>query len=322
MRFRIACVLCIVLAALSAHAAARLAWDPKVFMGLDEIKPGMTGYGKTVYQGTKIETFNVTVIGVLRKIDVDSDMILIKVTSGPVVERKLQSVEGMSGSPIYINGRLIGAYAFGWPFENEAVSGVTPIADMLDCAQPGSAGRQATGTLRPARGRAEDRQDAHRPRAGGRLAQEAKHLQAENGAHTLVLSPLATPVLTEGLPRNLMASLQQDFTAQNLQLESGMGSGYIDTLPPPPKSLTLEPGSAIAVPLCEGDVNMAAIGTVTYVKGNTVLAFGHPFFQAGRTNFPMYVGYITHVMSAGKPPSKWACRISAWARWCRIASTR
>src|SRR5208337_1390973 len=77
---------------------------------------------------------------------------LIKVTSGPVVERRWQSVEGMSGSPIYINGRLIGAYAYGWQFEQEAVAGVTPIASMLDCAQPGSAGKQISGTFRTAPG--------------------------------------------------------------------------------------------------------------------------------------------------------------------------
>ena len=68
--------------------ATRLSWDPQAFMGVNEIKPGMVGYGKTVFQGTKIETFNVQVIGVLRKIDFGFDMILIKVTSGPMVERK------------------------------------------------------------------------------------------------------------------------------------------------------------------------------------------------------------------------------------------
>jgi len=300
MSRRFALVLLFVLVAMSAHAATRLAWDSKVFMGIDEIKPGMTGYGKTVFQGTKIETFNVTVIGVLRKIDVDFDMILIKVTSGPVVERKLQTVEGMSGSPIYINGRLIGAYAFGWNFEQEAVAGVTPIAAMLDCAQPGSAGKHISGILRAANGALHiGKTRIDRVQVAG-TAQEAKRLRAEGGPNTMVLSPLATPVLATGLPHSMMEKLQRDLSAQNynIQLESGMGSGYVDTLPPPPASLTMEPGSAIAVPICEGDVNLAAVGTVTYVKGDTVLAFGHPFFLAGNTNMPMYVAYITHVLSS------------------------
>ena len=122
-----------------SHAFAKLAWDPKEFMGVEEIHPGMTGYGKTVYSGTKVETFNVEVVGVLQHIDFGFDMILIKVTSGPVVDRKLQTVEGMSGSPIYIDGRLIGAYAYGWDFQQEPLAGVTPIAAMLECTEPGSA---------------------------------------------------------------------------------------------------------------------------------------------------------------------------------------
>ncbi|HEX2949412.1 MAG TPA: peptidase S55 SpoIVB, partial [Armatimonadota bacterium] len=106
------CSLVIVLVALfsltSAALSAQLAWNSKEFMGEDEIRPGMVGYGKTVYQGTKIETFGVQVIGVLKKVDFGFDMILVKLTSGPVVDRKLQTVAGMSGSPIYINNRLIG----------------------------------------------------------------------------------------------------------------------------------------------------------------------------------------------------------------------
>ncbi len=282
-----------------AQAATRLAWDSHAFMGIDEIKPGMVGYGKTVYQGTKIETFNIVVIGVLRKIDVDFDMILIKVTSGPCVEQKLYSVEGMSGSPIYIHGRLIGAYAFGWREEKEAVAGVTPIAEMLDSIQPGSAGKHIYGTLHA----------ANLPLRIGKTrisrvlvaasAQEAKRLEAEHDAATMVLRPVATPVTVSGIPNSLLPLLRGDLADTGLDLASGMGGGYVDTLPPPPASLTLEPGSALAVPLCEGDVNAAAIGTVTYVKGNTVLAFGHPFDLAGETNMPMYVGYITHIMNTG-----------------------
>ncbi len=249
------------------EAGTKLAWDSKAFMGLDEVKPSMTGYGKTVYQGTKIETFNVVVLGVLRKIDIDFDMILIKVTSGPYVDRKLNSVEGMSGSPIYINGRLIGAYAFGWKEEQEPVAGVTPVAEMLDCIQPGSAGKQISGIV----------QAANVPLNIGKThisrvlvastAAEAKRLQAEKDPAAMVLCPVVTPVTVCGVPNSMLPLLGSDLADTGLDLESGLGSGYIDTLPPPPASLALEPGAAIAAVICDGDVNAAAIGTVTYVKG-------------------------------------------------------
>ncbi|HOS43883.1 MAG TPA: SpoIVB peptidase S55 domain-containing protein, partial [Armatimonadota bacterium] len=152
---RLSWLLCLcfcLLGACSTLASAQLAWDPKEMMGLDEIFPGITGYGKTVFEGTAVEQFDIEVIGVLKKIDFGFDMILIKVTSGPVVQRKLQTVSGMSGSPIYLDDRLIGAYAYGWNFQQEAIAGVTPIAAMLESTQPGAVNPPLVGSLAP-RGR-------------------------------------------------------------------------------------------------------------------------------------------------------------------------
>ncbi len=132
-------------------------------MGVDEITPGMTGYGKTVFQGTKVEKFNIEVIGVLKKVDFGFDMILVRVKDGPVVDRKFQTVEGMSGSPIYINDRMIGAYAYGWDFQQEAVAGVTPIANMLECTEPGSVTPPLVGQPGAARQSAAYRRPPHSP---------------------------------------------------------------------------------------------------------------------------------------------------------------
>ena len=286
---------------LFAPARAQLAWDPKEFMGVDEITPGMTGYGKTVYQGTKIEKFNIEVVGVLKKLDFGFDMILIKVTSGPVIDRKLQTVAGMSGSPIYIDDRLIGAYAYGWDFQQEAIAGVTPIAAMLECSEPGSVSPPLVGSLMPSN---------RTLKIGDRLItqvkvaankQDAADVQAKADPTTMVLTPVATPLMVSGLNEKAMPALQKLLDRYNVHAVQGPGPGQADGPAPP-----LEAGGAVAVSLMDGDANMSAVGTVTYVKGNTVLAFGHPFFGLGKVNLPMAPAYVHGIVSSSQSSFKLA----------------
>ena len=280
---------------------AQLAWDPKEFMGVDEITPGMTGYGKTVYQGTNIEKFDIEVIGVLKKIDFGFDMILIKVTSGPVVDRKLQTVAGMSGSPIYIDDRLIGAYAYGWDFQQEAIAGVTPIASMLECSEPGSVTPPLIGSLIP---------NNRTLKIGNHLitqvkvaanTTDAKVCQASADPTTMVLAPVATPLMVSGINEKSLPVLQKMLDRYNIHAVEGPGPGQADGPAPP-----LEPGSAVAVSLMEGDANMTAVGTVTYVKGNTVLAFGHPFMGIGKVNLPMASAYVHGIVNSSQSSFKLA----------------
>jgi len=106
----------------------------------DEARRGMTGYGLTVFQGTKIERFNVEVLGTLQKVMGGGDLVMIRVTSGPVVQRQSGIIEGMSGSPVYINGKMLGAVAIGFGFPKEPIGGVTPITEMIETALPGPGG--------------------------------------------------------------------------------------------------------------------------------------------------------------------------------------
>ncbi|MHB9025161.1 MAG: SMP-30/gluconolactonase/LRE family protein [Armatimonadota bacterium] len=297
---------------LTTIASAQLAWDPKEFMGVDEIAPGMVGYGKTVYQGTKIETFGVEVIGVLKNADFGMDMILVKVTSGPVVDRKLQTVSGMSGSPIYIHDRLIGAYAYGWNFQQEAVAGVTPIANMLECTQPGSVVPPLVGTLVPKN---------KVLTVGNKIItqvkvvssqSEAATLQARANPTTMVLSPVATPVFVSGMPDKALGSLQKLFDRYNIKAMPGAGD--MDGTGP-----KLEAGSAVAVSLMEGDADLSAVGTVTYVKGDTVLMFGHPFFGLGKIDLPMSAAYVHGIISSAQSSFKLA---SPYARQGAVNSDR
>ena len=97
-------------------------------MNIDEIVPGMKGYGKTVFIGDRVEMFNVEVLGILRNWEAKSNMILIRMSGDPL--EKSGIIAGMSGSPVYIDNRLIGAVAYGWSFAKEAIAGVTPINEM------------------------------------------------------------------------------------------------------------------------------------------------------------------------------------------------
>lgn len=293
-------------------ASAQLQWDPKEFMGIEEIKPGMVGYGKTVFEGTKIETFDVEVIGVLRKVDFGFDMVLIKITSGPVVDRKLQTVEGMSGSPIYIDDRLIGAYAYGWNFQQEAIGGVTPIASMLECSQPGSVNPPLVGSLVPSNKvmHIGDRLITHVNVAA--TQDDGKALQAKSSPTTMVLTPVSTPIFVSGMSDKALGPLQQLLGRYNLRAMAGPGD--VEGPAPP-----LEAGSAVAVSLMEGDANLSAIGTVTYVKGNTVLAFGHPFMGLGKIDLPMAPAYVHGVLSSAQSSFKLA---SAFSNVGRVSSDR
>src|SRR6266851_4343269 len=102
---------------------------------LDQVRPGMVGVGRTVFEGTKIEEFKVTVIGVLENVGPKQSMIIARLDGGPL--EKTGIIAGMSGSPVYIDGKLVGAVAYGFPFSKETIAGITPISDMIDATKTG-----------------------------------------------------------------------------------------------------------------------------------------------------------------------------------------
>ncbi|MGB9607228.1 MAG: SpoIVB peptidase S55 domain-containing protein, partial [bacterium] len=108
-----------------------LSFDPKTMMRVKDIKPGMKGYGLTVFKGTKIEKFDVEILGVLPKDNITGDVILARLSGGPITQRNAKVIAGMSGSPVYINGKLIGAVALTWRYSLEPLAGITPIENMI-----------------------------------------------------------------------------------------------------------------------------------------------------------------------------------------------
>jgi len=280
-------------AAVAFLAAAALSGSaPAVdLMPTSELRAGMRGKGRTVFQGTRIEQFDVEILGVLRDAyGPRRDVILARadvpaLKGGPIAG-------GMSGSPVYVKGKLIGAIAITWAFAKGGYCGITPIHEMLaDAASPRAArppARQAAAPVPPSRlarlmGLAEG-SPAERPAADG-----------------ATLRRILTPVMvSHGSPR-LLEALDPFLRAQGFML---MRSGAPGPLPSGP--VRLRPGSSVGVRLIGGDLNYTAIGTVTCLRGRRVLAFGHPFLDEGDVSAPMTAAYVHAVVPSYYYPMKMA----------------
>ena len=280
--------------------APRLYAQNAAFMSINDIRPGMKGYGKTVFQGTKIEQFDVEVLGVLKNIAPKQDMILTRLAGGPLEHTGV--IAGMSGSPVFVDGKLIGAVAFAFPFAKDPIAGVQPIQQMLDLldlrpgTQPSIA--RAAGSL-PAESPAAFVMDQFQKLAEGRPLHElllpqsmiANSVPSVGTAQSLM--KIQTPLFISGASP---AALQQfaPINAFGFMPVQGGGGGSAAGLGT--ASTKLEPGSSVNVELIRGDLSWSANGTVTWVDGNKVYAFGHPNLAAGPTDVPMSAGYVISLL--------------------------
>jgi SpoIVB peptidase S55 len=270
-------------------------------MKVGEIKPGMKGYGLTVFEGTKPGKFDVEVIDVLKNFRPRQDLILIK-TKHPRLE-VAKVVAGMSGSPIFLNGKMIGAYSYGWTFGAEPVAGVTPISLMLDdLARPlpktidgwpihPVPGAKALGTKQKhaSRGFSKDRWS-------GKLADydvlaHAKQLaqrQKKMFGATTAATPVSTPLLIGGMSSGAVELAKDLLSPFGLEPLQAGGSGGTD----PNAPNHFEDGGAIGVELIRGDMSAQGLGTVTRVEGTNLVAFGHPMMESGVTALPTSIGKV------------------------------
>ncbi|MEW6749913.1 MAG: hypothetical protein AB1505_02930 [Candidatus Latescibacterota bacterium] len=255
---------------------SRSAADP--FMPVTELRRGMRGTGRTVFQGSRIDTFSVELLGVVeRSLGPRRDLIVARLSGGPLADTGV--IRGMSGSPVYVAGRLVGAVAYGWTFSSVPICGITPIRDMLDVMDRGvdvaAPGGRIPGPVELGP-------------EGAALLQS--HLSAGDAGSALALQPLATPVWVSGLSGAGAALLRQSLHPYGLEVLEAPGGQL--SVPGPP----LEPGAPLGVQLISGDVSATGVGTVTYVQGNRVLAFGHPLLLAGATDMPMTGAYIHDIV--------------------------
>lgn len=264
---------------------------------VDAIRPGMKGVGKTVFHGTEIDEFDVEVIGVLKRVMPGGDVILARASGGPLAETGIMG--GMSGSPVYVDGKLIGAVAFTWSFAKQPIAGITPIAEMLEVMD--RAGRAPEeGTEAPPGAGAGASLGAGGSIVPAPLPEPSPDLAAARAALPASgrLLPIRTPIAVSGFDPRVLDRLLP--WLEGLGFTATVG-GAAPPEPPPYEAL---PGAAIGVQLLSGDATVTAIGTVTHREGDRILAFGHPLFQAGDVSLPMtgatIVGLLPSALSSFK----------------------
>jgi hypothetical protein len=274
-------------------------FDPARHMRVSEVRPGMTGYGVSVFSGTALQRFDVEVVSVLRNFNPKYDVVLIR-CKGADLEHT-GPIAGMSGSPIYLHDdtgkdRMIGAFAYGWPQQKDPIAGVQPIEYMLNLPPPSAA---STGNLPastpPAAGNARwNWNEAILPRFGTSEKFTSNTNYLGGSGDQIHLEPMVTPLMTSGMPASVLKEMEPIFRAYGLEALQAGGSGGTAANDTDPK---IEPGSVLAVPLLEGDVDMSAVGTCTDRIGDHVVAFGHSFLNEGPISLPLAGGSIQGIIA-------------------------
>ena len=256
------------------------------FFPLSEVRPGLKGVGRTVFEGDKIEEFQVEVLGVLKNaIGPKHDVILARLSGGPL--ERTGVIQGMSGSPVYIDGKLLGAVALSFPFSKEPVAGITPIEEMLEVVpEPPPPAPAALAT----RMNYHIARVATDPLDGGRLIPEPddaaailSKLPPSQGGESTV-SSLRLPLRFGGFSSETIQTYTPLFRQMGFEpLEGGTLSAGEST---PPITAGVEPGSMISLLLVRGDLNLNGDCTVTYRRGNNLYACGHRIFLMGPAQIP------------------------------------
>jgi hypothetical protein len=288
-----------------AHAVPSV---PSDIMPLSEVKPGMKGYGLTVFSGTEPERFDVEVISTLRNFQPNQDLILIKTPNHPRLS-VARTVAGMSGSPIFLNNKMIGAYAYGYLFGVEAIAGVTPIQSMLNELARPLPKRIAPGNVAGLLPSSRTTPEPEPPRPthtylgapdGYDLSRHAQQLAARSGPALAPpegssLARASTPILLGGMGPLSLRIASDLLSPMGLDpLQAGGGSSANPAPGTPTKFVN---GGAIGVELVRGDISATGMGTVTRVSGNKLVAFGHPMLNGGIENLPTAIGRVHWIMA-------------------------
>lgn len=226
------------------------------FMQVKDIKTGMQGIAKTVVEGDTISTFDVKVLGIMENKGPSGDLILAEF-SGPVIDKSGGIAHGMSGSPVYIDGKLVGAVAYGWGFSRSHIGMITPIDQMV------------------------------------KLWDEPYTKNIPNPWNKdRKLIPIGTPLMAYGFDSSAAEFIQDKLKDYDIKVYDTASSTGDDEEQP------LLPGSSVAATLIDGDLKLGAIGTVTYVDKDKIVAFGHPYMKEGETGYFMHNSRIFTVINS------------------------
>ena len=264
-------------------------------MPIEEIRPGMVGVGRTVFEGSTLQDFKVQILGVLRNVmGPKRDLILARLDGGPLANTGV--AQGMSGSPVYIDGRLIGAvsYSIG-AFSKEPIAGITPIAEMKDATTLPR--RSTTAGARLELPITREGLTAALAAVHNRIAPFARRpadvqvigMPSAVGSQLgSMLRPISTPLLLGGFEPEVVDLIAEPFRSAGFTPIIS-GAAIADA---PAAAGPLREGDAIGVSLVTGDLEMGATGTVTHIDGDRVYAFGHPFYNLGPAEFPLTRAHV------------------------------
>lgn len=262
--------------------------DRARILPVSEVRAGMQGYGKTVFQGDRIDRFDVKVLGVLPNMIAGQPLILVRVGGGVLNQRDINIAEGMSGSPVYVGGRMIGAIAYAGWFAREPLGLVTPIEAMLEAWNP------SLPTTPPGFG---DIKPLPEPLRVGDQTMSSVGISltgtpAQVGGGTAWFRPLGMTLVASGLSPRTLGEAGGKLGPMQIQVRPGPGTAAGKA------KIALEEGSAVGFSLATGDIDLTGIGTVTYRRGNRVLTFGHPFMTLGAVELPMTTCWVHDVFTS------------------------
>ncbi len=285
----------------SSSAASKVEYYP-----LEEVRTGQKGVARTVFAGAEPEEFTLEVLGVLPGFPAPRKSVIIARLAGAQVERT-SVFAGMSGSPVYIDGKLVGAIAYAFPFSKEPIAGITPIKQMIEMFEQGrqsSEGRDKMGFLREPRAVSYSQlagADWKSPLPQGQQNGVSFVAPVASGSPLAALlgqqfAPIATPLVFNGFSPQAVAQFGPQLQTAGLMPVSGIGGASGITPLGKVTEQTLAPGTSVSVELVRGDYSVAASGTVTHRDGDRVYAFGHPFLSLGTADMPMSESSVVTVI--------------------------
>lgn len=258
------------------------------FFPFDEVRPGLKGKGRTVFQGTQPEEFDVEILGVIGNQGPKQKVVMARL-SGPNIER-YGVYRGISGSPVYIDGKLLGAVAYAFSFATEPIAGITPIQETVAVFEqnPPTSFKLAKRLRLSQLYEVSRLRDLFRDKnpffspitVGGSLARYGS------------LQPIATPLSFNGFAAGTIEAFSPTLESFGMAPVAGSSLSELNDLADAP----LEPGSTITVQMLRGDLDVSASGTVTHISGDRVYAFGHPFLGIGSTSMPMNKGGVVTII--------------------------
>lgn len=269
------------------------------FFPVSELKAGMRGTARTVFKGSEPEEFNVEILGIVPgAIGPGQDMIVGKISGGSA--ERTSVFAGMSGSPVYIDGKLVGAISYSFPFSKEPICGITPIDQMIKIFEQNQMNTPKAQEPRPI-SFSELAANEWKPDYPLNATISNSVLMANPNSSLAAVAgqsfqPIAVPVTFSGFSPNALKFFEKELLQAGLIPVSAVGGSAAITPLKPADDKTLLGGASVSMQLARGDISLAAAGTVTFRDGEKIYAFGHPFLNLGSSDLPMSESSVVTVI--------------------------